>query len=57
MKCPKCGVEAVITKNEYIIKNNNLFRKMTFNCRNKNCDKFKTEIGTDYTKIESTVEE
>lgn len=56
MVCPKCGLEAVITKNKRVFKTDEgkLFRIMTYSCRNKKCNDFEKEVGevTDEISVE-----
>lgn len=46
MQCPKCKIEAIITKSENVIRDGKLFRRMTFTCRNKQCSNHNMEVGT-----------
>ena len=52
MKCPKCNVEAAITRSRYLTTGDDspneetkLFLEQTFTCRNQRCEDFGKEIG------------
>lgn len=57
MKCPVCDVEARVKMLPQIVKKNDKFyHKMVFECRNKECDRYETEVGTDYIEVTVTEE-
>ena len=56
MICPKCKVEAVITSTRTVFnkEEENLFRYVTFSCRNKKCPDFEKVIGEDKDELPFT---
>lgn len=46
MKCPLCNTEAKIQKSINVLKGGNLFRRLTFVCRNTSCKQFDKVIDT-----------
>lgn len=58
MKCPVCNVEARVKMlPQAILKGGKYYNKMIFECRNRNCDKYEKEIGTQYIEFEVQEEE
>ncbi len=52
MKCPKCGMDAIISASHNLVTGDNssltttkLYRVLTFSCRNPQCENCKKEIG------------
>lgn len=45
MKCPLCNTEAKISHSANVLKDDKLYRRMIYECRDKNCAKFGKEIG------------
>lgn len=61
MKCPKCGMEAIISASHNQVTGDNstltktrLYRVLTFSCRNPQCENCKKEIGQQ--KLEQQIE-
>lgn len=47
MKCPKCDIEARITSSKNVMKGGQLFRRIEYSCRNKNCPDYDKVIATE----------
>lgn len=47
----------MIKSTEYILRDNKLYNKITFVCRNKKCDNYLKEVGTDLVEQPVTIEE
>lgn len=52
MKCPKCGMDAIISESHNLItgdkspdEKTRLYRVLTFSCRNPQCEQCGKEIG------------
>ena len=52
MKCPKCEVEMRISKSQNVLKDNKLFRRLTFMCRNKECENYNKEVKTEELELD-----
>ena len=53
MKCPRCGVDAIISASRNKVEGDDsperqtrLFRVLTFRCRNPQCEENGREVGT-----------
>lgn len=48
MKCPICNIEAKVEmKPQAIKKGDKYYHRMVYICRDKNCDRYGKEIGTE----------
>ena len=58
MNCPKCKIEARITKvrNVFNTEEQKLYRVVEFTCYNKKCDKYETVVGEAKDEINVTIE-
>jgi len=56
MKCPLCETEASISGVKNIIRDNKLFRKYEYSCRNKKCDNFEKVVGDEEAEIPVSIE-
>lgn len=56
MICPQCNTEARIVSSTNIFKDNKLFRRVEFACRNKNCPNFEKTIGEEDIEIPVVIE-
>ena len=58
MVCPVCELEAAIVSNELVFNQDEqkLYRKMTYNCRNRNCQNFQKEVGEEQDELPVTIE-
>ena len=52
MECPLCNTTAGITSNVAIKKEGKFYNRLTFACRNKNCENFAKEIGHEDVEFE-----
>ena len=62
MKCPKCGMDGIIMRSGYAVSGDQspdttteLYRILTFACRNKQCGDFGREIGQQ--RLKQTLEQ
>ncbi len=62
MNCPKCGMEAMISASHNAVTGDaspetptKLFRVLTFQCRNPQCEKFGKEVGQQ--RLEQKIEQ
>ena len=46
MVCPLCKTEARIERATNVMKGGKLYRKIVYTCRNKKCENFDKEVGT-----------
>lgn len=56
MKCPLCDTEANISSATNVFKNNKLFRKYEYSCRNKNCANYGKVIGEEENEVPVIIE-
>ena len=56
MKCPLCNTEGRISKATNVIKDNKLYRRFTYVCRNKECSNYDKEIGEEESQLDAVVE-
>lgn len=52
MKCPLCQTEERITSSKNILKEQKLFRRLTYSCQNKNCPNFDKELHKEEIELE-----
>lgn len=57
MLCPKCSIEARISKSAYVIRDNKLYIRFEYACRNKECSNYDKVIGEEESEVEAIVEE
>ena len=57
MLCPLCSIEARISKSTYVIRDNKLFIRFEYSCRNKECSNYDKVIGEEESEVEAIVEE
>lgn len=62
MKCPKCGMDGIIIRSGYTVSGDQspdtpteLYRILTFACRNKQCENLGREIGQQ--RLKQTLEQ
>ena len=51
MKCPKCEIEMRISKSQNVLKSGKLLRRLTFMCRNKECENYNKEVKTEEVEL------
>lgn len=52
MECKECKNTLSINKAENVLKDNKLYRKLTFKCRNPNCINYEKEVESVYNELE-----
>lgn len=57
MVCPLCNTEARIVSTQNILRGNELFVRYSFSCRNKNCNRYETEVGNEEVQQELIIDE
>ena len=57
MLCPLCSIEARISKSAYVIRDNKLYIRFEYSCRNKECSNYDKVIGEEESEVEAIVEE
>lgn len=57
MLCPLCSIEARISKSAYVIRENKLYIRFEYSCRNKECSNYDKVIGEEESEVEAIVEE
>ena len=57
MLCPLCSIEARISKSAYVIRDNKLYIRFEYSCRNKSCSNYDKVIGEEESEVEAIVEE
>ena len=57
MLCPLCSIEARISKSAYVIRDNKLYIRFEYSCRNKECSNYGKVIGEEESEVEAIVEE
>ena len=57
MLCPLCSMEARISKSAYVIRDNKLYIRFEYSCRNKECSNYDKVIGEEESEVEAIVEE
>lgn len=56
MLCPLCKIEARISKSAYVIRDNKLYMRFEYSCRNKECSNYDKVIGEEESEVEAIVE-
>lgn len=56
MRCPLCDTEASISSTVNVLRDNKLFRKYEYSCRNKNCANYGKVIGEEETEVPVIIE-
>lgn len=56
MLCPACKLEARISKAINVIKDNKLYKRFEYSCRNKDCENYDKPIGDEEVEIDVTIE-
>ena len=56
MICPLCKIEAKISKATNVIKDNKLYRRFEYSCRNKDCENYDKPIGDEENELPVVIE-
>lgn len=52
MLCKECNIAMSISKGENVLKDDKLYRKLTFKCTNPKCENYNKETETVYHEME-----
>ena len=56
MVCPLCKIEARISKATNVFRNEKLYKRFEYSCRNKECENYEKEIGDEEIELDVTIE-
>ncbi len=57
MKCPLCDTEMIISGSGYVTRGGKFYRKVSLDCRNRNCGNYKKTVKEELTELSVTNEE